>query len=184
MLQEASAQAEAVLGAPGGDPQDPLNGKRRDGAQALLRKATYYGPLLDQLEQTGLQVHQRRDRREWSRLYDALTDLQAQLQDKPKLETPPTVILKLLAGFEIMRERSRLDDRGEALARKGRLGDWEGELARIDASLQELMEEVGEVDPNLPDDQGGAQVRRLLARRLTPLRAAINKLEQDLEAEK
>jgi hypothetical protein len=113
-----------------------------------------------------------------------LTDLQAQLQDKPKLETPPTVILKLLAGFEIMRERSRLDDRGEALARKGRLGDWEGELARIDASLQELMEEVGEVDPNLPDDQGGAQVRRLLARRLTPLRAAINKLEQDLEAEK
>ncbi|MBI4602180.1 MAG: Hsp70 family protein [Planctomycetes bacterium] len=180
-LGEMRAKASAVLGsAREGGKASQTDAAEAQQARKALEKVDRYGKLVETIVQEGLQAHARRDREHWARLYDALTDVEAQVRERRKVEAPPTVIVKLFTQMKIMSSMSRLEEAAGKIEEAGRWDDWRGEVQRIQRGLEEALRELHGVDDGLPADQGRAQVHRIFARKLQPLEEAIEKIGIDI----
>jgi molecular chaperone DnaK (HSP70) len=149
-------------------------------AERIARRATHYRALIDKYEREGIAAHQRRDRKGWARIYDALTDLELQVRTPSPRQAPPTRIAKLFASFEVIRHLAQLDAQTERLRAAGRLDDWSGELDRIRHGIEVAGAEIEAINDDLPSDQAHAQVQRIVTRSLQPLKEAIDRLGVDI----
>ncbi len=146
------------------------------GAQRNLRKAEHYRPAIDALEQQGLAAHERKDRRSWSRIFDAVTDILVQVRERPDIGELPTFLHKVLSSFEVMRLMNELDEREERLSGEGRLGDWQGEVSRLRAVLTNALAQIDKIDGDMASEQGRARVRLVLSRSVDPFRKDLDQL--------
>jgi hypothetical protein len=149
-------------------------------AREVLEKSGQIGKALAKLETEGLAAHARKDRYSWARFYDALTDLEMGLRDRPTPIELPTILHKLLAGARVSQYLQQVDARAEELERAGRLDDWQGEIERIRKAIFGALQCIQSIDDSLPTDQGLAQIRQLFARQVAPLEQAIQHLGVDI----
>ena len=149
-------------------------------AEKAIRRARQYETLIDKWEGRAMAAYGKRDVKLWARAHDAITDIEVQVRERPKMEAPPVFLGKLLAAMEIKRHMDRLAEQAVAIRRRGQLRDWEEEIARIRRGLQTVLEEIGDLDNTLPDEQGRAQIQRIFSRKIDPLRRAIERLGVDV----
>jgi molecular chaperone DnaK (HSP70) len=174
--EEALRNARSSQAMPGGDA------KMAASARETLTKNAHIKTMLDKLENEGLAAHARKDKYAWARYYDALTDLEVNLREKPNMIELPTFIHKLLAGHNVSQYEQRLDSKAEELGQAGKLRDWEGEIDRIRLALRKALASIQAIDDDLPTDQGLAKIRQLITRDVMPLDQAIKNLGVDVRA--
>jgi predicted RNase H-like nuclease (RuvC/YqgF family) len=181
-LAERRAKAEELVAQAKRDAKSQLDAKLVTGARDSLAKAERMGVLLDRLERDGLAAHAKRDKYVWARLYDTLTDVEAELRERPNVGELPRVLAKLLAGQQVIQCVQELDRRAGELADGGKLRDWREEIETIRRSLMAALAAVKRIDDDLPSDQGMAQIRQLFARTVMPLQQSIRQLGTDVRA--
>ncbi len=179
-IVERCRQSLAGLQAKASESSGELpSGSTGQGRQSLARVQRYQ-QVVDQLEVEGFAAYNRRDRISWARIFDALTDLDVLVQDRPRREAPPTILGKFFAQFEVMRLIGSLEEQAARLAAEDRLEDWLDEIERIQRGLDGVLREIHEVDDGLPSDQGRAQLQRVMSRILQPIKEAIERLGVDI----
>jgi molecular chaperone DnaK (HSP70) len=176
-LEEMAEKAKTMLAkARGDDAAQPLDRSLLKTAESSLNKAVYFQRMLERFERDGLAAHEQRDRKTWAIVYDNLTELESEVQERPDIEGVPTYWLKLLAGRDVMIEMARLEDRERAIERIHNLRDWEEEIDRIKRSLTEILKEVSGMNDNLASEQALAQIRLIFTQKVQPLKQAIERL--------
>lgn len=180
-LDEMARKAEEAI-AESADNGGQLTMDRRvlENARNSLVRTKHLRQTVDNLEERGLEAHNRRDQANWSRLYDALTDVQQKTQERPRSEAPPTVLSKVFAQMEIMKQDRLLSMRVAEIREAGRLSDWKREIDRIQRGLNTVIGEVNGIDDDLPGEQGRAQIQRVMSRSLKPWQEAIGRLGVDI----
>ncbi len=179
-LEEMVKSAESTLSQQKTPGEKQTDQGLIDVAEKNLRKAKYYQPLIDRLEQHGLAAYERRDQRAWLQAHEGLGEILVRVRKRPKTTDLPPFLAKLIAGFEILRLLGQVDQGETALGARGLLNDWQGEIDRLRARLQEALEKVQDIDDNIPTGQGRAQVGIIFTRIVDPIRKDIEKLGADV----
>jgi molecular chaperone DnaK (HSP70) len=172
--RKGTAQRSRDRQAPGGNLDAAVVARAGSDAQ----KVGQYRAALAKMEQEGLAAHQRRDKKAWAAVNDNLGRLIARVQKRPDLDPPP-ILMKLFVVLNVDRERARLIERQRCLVDEGRLDDWESEVDRLVAALEQLRRAVMEVDDDQPRERVRAQLAVLMTQRLTPIVQDINHLGID-----
>ena len=180
-LDEMARKAEEVI-SNAGDADRQLTVDRRvlENAKNSLDRTNHLQQTVDCLEERGLEAHKRRDQANWSRLYDALTDVHQKTQERPRMEAPPTVLSKVFAQMEVTKQERLLSMRTTEIRTAGRLPDWQGELERIRRGLGAVLDEVNMIDDDMPGEQGRAHIQRVMSRSLKLWKEAIGRLGVDI----
>lgn len=181
-LQTMTEQAREAVVKAGTGEADAVSRSLAEGAARALKKATYCQQMLDKLEPQALQAHKAKDRPAWTRLFEDLMGVDAQLRQRSKVGTVPTNVQKLLALREADKLVRLLNPRVQDLEAEGRIDDWRPEVERIRQGLRAALKAIEGIDDALPPDQGLAKVRLLFQRTIAPLAQAIERLGIDVGA--
>ncbi len=174
-LREMTAKAESA------SQEQGENGntikRRLHVARKRLARAKPLARLIDKVEAEGRLAHQRRDRRNWSRAHDSITDIEIEVRERPKvdLSAMPTFIAKMMASVQIMNVIEEFQSKVESIQGGTRAADWNREIERIQGSLAAAMKALDDIDNELPPDQGRAQIQKVF-RGLKPVHESIERL--------
>ena len=181
-IQKMTERSQKMLKGDNADNQEILDQKLLQKAKKNLEKADNYGPLLDRLNQEGLAAHERRDSHTWAKIYATIADIESKLRERTKHESPPTFVCKLMANFEIMRWLGCLQEKARALMNQNQWSDWQAEINCIEQELENVVNKIQSIDDMLSDEQGHAQIRKILRDDLEPLIKSIKAIGGDIKA--
>ena len=138
-------------------------------ATAILKKLDELGPKLDDLQRTALDAHTQKDRVAWPKHAERLSWIEEEIQKmkppdrRPPITEMPTPLLKILVSVQELQKRAELVQRhAQALAARGELDDWMGELTGIMDLLKAANDKVNAIDDGTPSHQSFAQILKIL----------------------
>ena len=146
-----------------------------ENARKTLTNIKYNRDKLDAIERKGMSAHEKKDRREWTRIHDEITDLEIKQRDKPS-GVLPTFIHKLLASAQVLQHMEQVDRKLRKISEQGEVDNWKDEIERIRKGLEKALTRIQDVDDDIADDKGLAQIQLIFARTVGPLKKAIGDL--------
>ncbi len=180
-IEDRLQKAQKRMGEPKNETHNDLDAKIAQEARESVAHLTALAQHLQSLETDGLAAHSKKDRIAWARIYDAVTDIAARLKERAPQEERSTMEQKMFITFHILWEKEKLARRKQQIELEGGLGDWQGELDRIDRALDATLSEIEKIDDEADSEQSLAQIRLIYQRTIHPLEEAIKRLGADAE---
>ena len=132
-----------------------------------VHQAKVFLKRIDEIESKGIEVANKKNKRNWQILNNKLQRIRADIQKNDKLQTPPTIYNKLLAKKRIIRMLQKFFNACNRIESDGKIKDWELELKAIYYDLITALLSIHDLDDFLLDDEGLTLIRRIYHDQIT-----------------
>ncbi|MBT3801151.1 MAG: Hsp70 family protein, partial [Bacteroidetes bacterium] len=138
-----------------------------ESAGKSVHQAKVFLKRIDEIESKGIEVANKKNKRNWQILNNKLQRIRADIQKNDKLQTPPTIYNKLLAKKRIIRMLQKFFNACNRIESDGKIKDWELELKAIYYDLITALLSIHDLDDFLLDDEGLTLIRRIYHDQIT-----------------
>ena len=145
-------------------------------AERTIGKAEKYLGRLEKIESSGKIAAQKKDRKNWLLNFDKLRYIESDIKEDKELQTPPTIINKLIAKRDIVDLLRDFFERTAAIESAGKIGDWSDQLTRIHKQIMRTLLAINNVDSVLDDEEGLNAIRTIYIESVKQLRKEIETL--------